>query len=113
MNSWSSPFRASSFRSALFFFNNFGLNRDLGVMGYGRLFDNKFEYAAGIFNGSRNGFVAPTDNKFFAGYVNFKPFVNAEGSVFENFNIGGSVLEGNEQIVPIPAILAHERGNHR
>ena len=87
------------------FFNNFGLNRDLGVMGYGRLFDNRFEYAAGIFNGSRNGFVAPTDNKFFAGYVNFKPFVNAEGSVFENFNIGGSVLEGNEQIVPIPAIL--------
>jgi phosphate-selective porin OprO and OprP len=87
------------------FFNNFGLNRDLGVMGYGRLFANTLDYAAGIFNGARNGFVAPTDDKFFAAYANFKPFVNAEGSVLENFNIGGSVLEGNEQIVPIPAIL--------
>jgi len=87
------------------FFNNFGLNRDLGVMGYGRLFANTLDYAAGIFNGARNGFVAPTDDKFFAAYANFKPFVNAEGSVLENFNIGGSVLEGNEQIVPIPATL--------
>src|SRR5271157_157846 len=31
------------------FFNNFGLNRDLGVMGYGRLFYNTLDYAAGIF----------------------------------------------------------------
>ena len=43
------------------FFNNFGLNRDEGVMPYGRLFSNTLEYAAGIFNGARNGFVAPTD----------------------------------------------------
>ena len=74
-------------------------------MPYGRLFSNTFEYAAGIFNGNRNGFVAPTDDKFFAGYINTKPFINSQGSIFENFNIGGSVLWGNEQIVPIPAIL--------
>ena len=41
------------------FFNNFGLNRDEGVMPYGRLFANTFEYAAGVFNGARNGFVTP------------------------------------------------------
>jgi phosphate-selective porin OprO and OprP len=87
------------------FFNNFGLNRDEGVMPYGRLFTNRMEYAAGIFNGARNGYVAPTDDKFFAGYVNFKPFINAQDSILENFNIGGSVLYGNEQIVPIPATL--------
>ena len=40
------------------FFNNFGQNRDLGVMAFGRLFDNTLDYAAGIFNGTRNGFVA-------------------------------------------------------
>jgi phosphate-selective porin OprO/OprP len=87
------------------FFNNFGLNRDLGVMPYGRLFANTMEYAFGIFNGARNGFVAPTDDKFFASYLNFKPFINDQGSILENFNLGGSVLWGNEQIVPIPAIL--------
>ena len=86
------------------FFNNFGLNRDLGVMGYGRALNNRLDYAAGIYNGPRNGYVAPTDDKFFAGYMNFKPYVNNEGSVLENFNIGGSVLVGDEDIVPIPAI---------
>ncbi len=87
------------------FFNNFGLNRDLGVMPYGRLFANRFEYAAGIFNGARNGYVAPTDDKFFAGDVNFKPFINNDGSILENFNIGGSTMWGNEDIVPNPAVL--------
>ena len=37
------------------FFNNFGQNRDLGVMAFGRLFDKKLDYAVGIFNGTRNG----------------------------------------------------------
>ena len=40
------------------FFNNFGQNRDLGVMAFGRLFNNTFDYATGIFNGNRNGYVA-------------------------------------------------------
>ena len=45
------------------FFNNFGQNRDLGVMAFGRLFNKTFDYAAGIFNGNRNGYVAPTDSQ--------------------------------------------------
>ncbi|MGP0068426.1 MAG: hypothetical protein ACLQGP_33110 [Isosphaeraceae bacterium] len=50
------------------FFNNFGQNRDVGVMAYGQLFNgpnfdqvSKFQYAAGIFNGNRNGFLANQD----------------------------------------------------
>ena len=46
------------------FFNNFGQNRDLGVMAYGRLANNTLDYAVGIFNGTRNGFVAASDSKF-------------------------------------------------
>ena len=41
------------------FFNNFGQNRDLGVMAFGRLFDNTLDYAVGIFNGTRNGSRRP------------------------------------------------------
>ena len=43
------------------FFNNFGQNRDLGIMAFGRLFNNTFDYATGIFNGNRNGYIAASD----------------------------------------------------
>ncbi len=76
------------------FFNNFGQNRDLGVMAYGRL-AKTFDYATGIFNGARNGYLAPTDSKFFSAFLNWKPFGTSEGSIFENFNVGGSVFTGN------------------
>jgi phosphate-selective porin OprO and OprP len=51
------------------FFNNFGQNRDVGFMPYGQLFDtdngvSRVQYAAGIFNGNRNGFTAKQDGKF-------------------------------------------------
>jgi phosphate-selective porin OprO/OprP len=87
------------------FFNNFGENRDLGVMAYGRLLNNKLDYATGIFNGARNGFVAPSDSKFISSFINYKPMGNSEGSLCENFNIGGSVFGGNEGQVPIPQTL--------
>jgi phosphate-selective porin OprO/OprP len=87
------------------FFNNFGENRDLGVMAYGRLFNNTLDYATGIFNGNRNGFVANADSKFITSYIDWKPFNNAEGSILENLNVGGSVFGGNQTSLPVPAIL--------
>ncbi|WP_165249091.1 OprO/OprP family phosphate-selective porin [Paludisphaera soli] len=87
------------------FFNNFGQNRDLGVMGFGRLFNKTFDYAAGIYNGARNGYVANLDSKFVSAFINWKPFVNDEGSVLENFNIGGSVFGGTNDNLPAPLIL--------
>jgi len=93
------------------FFNNFGQNRDEGLMAYGQLFSNDqgvsmIQYAAGIFNGNRNGYVALMDGKWFSGYLNFHPFGNFEGSVFENLNFGGSVLAGNNSINPaVPSTL--------
>ncbi len=87
------------------FFNNFGLNRDVGIMAWGKLFDNKFDYAAGIFNGDRNFFADRNSSKDFAGFVNFRPFHDWEGSILENFNVGGSVLFGNQFQTPVPSTL--------
>ncbi|MDR3619977.1 MAG: porin [Paludisphaera borealis] len=87
------------------FFNNFGQNRDLGVMGFGRAFKNTLDYAGGIFNGNRNGYVANTDSKFVSAFLNWKPFNNNEGSLFENFNIGGSLFGGNNNNSPLPQTL--------
>jgi phosphate-selective porin OprO/OprP len=87
------------------FFNNFGQNRDIGVMAFGRTFNNTFDYMAGIFNGTRNGYVANSDSKFVSAFVNWKPFNNVEGSMFEHFNVGGSVYGGNNDTVPVPQTL--------
>ncbi|MDR3636691.1 MAG: porin [Isosphaeraceae bacterium] len=89
------------------FFNNFGQNRDLGVMAYGRLFDNKFDYAAGIFNGTRNGFVPINDSKSISAFMNYRPFADEEETLLENFNIGGSVFaaQGLGQNLPVPPTL--------
>ena len=56
------------------FFNNFGLNREVGVHGLGPALRGAIDYAAGIFNGSRNSFVDPPDGKNFAGLFNARPF---------------------------------------
>ena len=87
------------------FFNNFGQNRDLGVMAFGRLFDKKLDYAVGIFNGTRNGFVDLNDAKNVSAFLNWKPFGDEEETLLENFNIGGSVFAGNQNNIPIPQTL--------
>ena len=84
------------------FFNNFGQNRDLGIMAYGQLlngpnFDqpSKVQYATGIFNGSRNGYAARQDGKHFSGYLNFHPFGEQTDTLLENLNVGGSFVAGS------------------
>lgn len=79
------------------FFNNFGLNRDLGAMAHGTIINKHLDYAFGIFNGSRNGFLDENnDFKDFAGYVNYKPFINDADSALQYFQFGGSTNVGNE-----------------
>jgi phosphate-selective porin OprO/OprP len=87
------------------FFNNFGLNRDLGMMAYGRLLENRFDYAVGIFNGTRNGYVDTNDAKDVSALVNFRPWGSNEGSLLENFSFGGSVDFGNQFNVPVPQVF--------
>jgi phosphate-selective porin OprO/OprP len=90
------------------FFNNFGQNRDQGIMPYGQLFDadngvSRVQYAAGLFNATRNSYAPTQDGKWFSGFVNFHPFGGWEGSIFENFNVGGSVFTGNNSQPAVPS----------
>lgn len=87
------------------FFNNFALNRDLGAMAFGRLAHNKLDYAVGIFNGNRNGFVDNDNNKDIAAFMNYRPWGDEENTLLENFNIGGSVFAGNQQHSPTPVVM--------
>lgn len=77
------------------FFNNFGQNRDIGVMGFGRLLDQRFDYMVGVWNGSRNGVLSPHDGKFVSSLINMRPFLKREDSPFQYLNIGGSVYAGS------------------
>src|SRR5207237_297178 len=89
-----------------------GQNRDVGLMAYGQLLNgpdfnevSKVQYAAGIFNGARNAFLANQDGKFFSGYFNVHPFGEWKDSLLENFNIGGSVFTGNRAEPAVPSTL--------
>ena len=81
------------------FLNNFGQQRDEGIMAYGQLFDtpsgtSRIQYATGIFNGNPNGFSSNQNGKFTSSFLNFHPFGDREGSLLENLNFGGSVYAG-------------------
>ena len=87
------------------FFNNFGLNRDVGVMAWGQLFEKRLDYAAGIFNGSRNGYLDNNSSPALSALINLRPFGGLKGSALEFLNVGGSVLAANELQLPVPDIL--------
>ena len=87
------------------FFNNFALNRSVGFMGWGRLFNKAvpLDYAVGLFNNARNSYVDTSDAKNVLAYLNWRPFATLEGSPLENFSFGGSVQAGTQTNLPLPA----------
>jgi phosphate-selective porin OprO/OprP len=87
------------------FFNNFGQNRDDGIMAFGRMFGNTFDYAGGIFNGTRNGILPMQNTPATSWFANWRPFGNEENTLAENMNIGGSVFASNFDQAPIPQEL--------
>jgi phosphate-selective porin OprO/OprP len=87
------------------FFNNFGLGRDVGAMAWGTVFEKRFDYAVGVFNGTRNGFVDGNDGKDVVAYWNIKPLAPLEGSPFQNFQLGASMMYGDQDNTPIPRLF--------
>lgn len=87
------------------FFNNFGVNRDLGMMAWGQLKDKRIDYAVGVFNGTRNGFIDSNNAKDVMTLINLKPFLLQKGSLFENFNTGFSMDYGDQNSAPIPRVF--------
>lgn len=82
---------------------NLGLNRQIGMMGWGYLFDKRVDYAAGVFNGSRNSFESLHNGVDFVGYLNTRPFQESEGLPLLKFlNIGTSVAYGYQDQSPVP-----------
>ena len=87
------------------FFNNFALNRQVGAMVWGQLFNKHLDYATGIFNTSRNGNVDTSDGKSFLGYLGYRPFQQNDDTFFQFLELGGSVDVGNSIGVPVPVAL--------
>jgi phosphate-selective porin OprO/OprP len=56
---------------------NFAGNRQLGVMAHGRLFDRRFEYYAGAFNGPRRSFEDFNSSRDFFFYLDYRPFIQS------------------------------------
>lgn len=73
------------------FFNNLGENRDTGVMLWGQILDKTSDYAIGVFNGVRNGYVDNNDAKAIMGYFNTRPLEKSGIDLFKYWNIGGSM----------------------
>jgi phosphate-selective porin OprO/OprP len=77
------------------FFNNFGINRDLGTMLWGESVAGRIDYAAGIFNSTPNGQFDLSNPKSVIGFLNIAPWRPSADSPLENFNVGGSLVAGN------------------
>lgn len=85
---------------------NFGDNRELGAMIWGQLFEDRLDYAAGVFNGPRNSFEDLNDSKDVAAYIHALPFGKSERWEFlKNFGVGGSVDFGNQGQPAFPQAL--------
>ncbi len=85
------------------FTTNLGLNRQFGAMAWGYLFDERLDYAAGVFNGGRNTFENLNSAVDFAGYLNARPFQESEVFRFFRFlNLGTSVAYGHQDQPPSP-----------
>jgi phosphate-selective porin OprO/OprP len=85
------------------FTTNLSLNRQFGLMGWGYLFNKRLDYAAGIFNGSRNSFESLRNGVDFVAYLNTRPFQESEPLRFARFlNLGTSVAFGPQDQAPVP-----------
>jgi phosphate-selective porin OprO/OprP len=77
---------------------NLGLNRMIGAALTGKVFEDRFDYAVGIFDGPRNSFEDYNSGKDIVSYLNFRPWANSKEYRFlEYLNLGGSVDYGNQE----------------
>jgi phosphate-selective porin OprO/OprP len=86
------------------FTTNLNLNRQVGLMAWGYLLDKRLDYAAGVFNGSRNSFENLNDRLDYVAYLNARPFQDSDRLPWARFlNVGGSVAVGDQDERPAPS----------
>jgi phosphate-selective porin OprO/OprP len=78
------------------FIGNLSPNRQLGVLGFGRLLNERLEYAVGLFCGPHRSFQDFNNfkNPFF--YLNARPFLLGGSDLLRNLNFGASFNFGRE-----------------
>lgn len=86
------------------FAENFGLSRMTGIMGWGLLWDERLEYAVGMFAGPRNSDQDYNSKKDVAALLNYRPFSTAD-TALRNLNLGGSVDYGEQDNPANPSVL--------
>jgi phosphate-selective porin OprO/OprP len=84
---------------------DFGPNRMVGAMAWGFLFDERLEYAAGVFNGPRNSYQDFNREKDVMALVDYKPFFQSGNLALKNFAVGGSFDQGQQDNPPAPSVL--------
>ncbi|MBS0262439.1 MAG: hypothetical protein JSS02_10855 [Planctomycetes bacterium] len=85
---------------------NLAGNRQDGAMFLGELFEERFSYAIGVFNGPRRSFHDYNSDKDIYLYLNMRPFLKVEELECLNYlNIGACINGGNERNPTQPSIF--------
>ena len=87
------------------FGTNYLQNRQMGAMAHGKLFQQRLEYAAGMFNGAPNSYEVTFNNREAVLFLGYTPFLHNEGSIFQNLMLVGSYANGRQFGPAIPARL--------
>ena len=84
------------------FVGNLSPNRQIGVMAFGKLWDERIDYAVGLFNGPRRSFqdFNNAKNPFF--YLATQPFLRGNSDLLRHLSLGGSANFGraNDPLEP-------------
>ncbi len=70
---------------------NFGGNRQIGLMLWGRFLNERLEYALGVYNGPHRSFTSTNDAKSPYLFVNYRPFLLAGSDLLRYLAFGGSI----------------------
>ncbi len=71
---------------------------DIGIMAFGKVWDNRFEYALGFFNGQGRNRDSTVSDKDFTTRIAYSPFLHASSLPFlKKLNVGASFSTGNNE----------------
>lgn len=79
------------------FVGNLSPNRQIGTMAFGRVWDDRLEYAIGLFNGPHRSFQDFNNFKNPFLFINTRPFLHSGSDLLRYMNFGGSVNYGREK----------------
>ncbi len=84
------------------FIDNFGTNRQDGVMAHGQLIQDSIEYAVGLFNGPRHSSQDYNNSKDLFTYLDTKPFLLTDFTALRELHLGASFNYGVQHNPAVP-----------